>query len=375
VRREAAVDLLHSLAGPDGIRASRSDEANYGAVFARDAIMAGIAGLLIDDRAIVAGFVRTLEHLRDLQGAEGQIASSYLVNPGRRPSVSFGTAVPRLDAASWYLVGVGLGSRAGALDPEWFLPSARRVVRLLDAIEYNGRHLLYVPPGGNWADEYPYHGYLLSDQVLRAWGLRILAPVARAEEWADKSRRIEAAIERSYWPDRREDGPYPVASVGPTGPLEVFDLAAGALLAAAGLVPERAEPALAWIDARFTARSRLPPAFDPVIDETRPEWGQLARYHRFGFRNRPHEYHNGGVWPIWLGWLALGQARLGRLGDLARLRALVRPRADDPAFRFEEFWHGRSGAALGQPHMAYSATGLVFLDAADQPERQRLLGS
>src|SRR5512140_3583304 len=76
-RYDDAVMLLHSLSGPRGIRASASSHANYAAVFARDAVMAGIAGLLIEDPAISLGLRRTLEHLRDLQGPEGQIASNY----------------------------------------------------------------------------------------------------------------------------------------------------------------------------------------------------------------------------------------------------------------------------------------------------------
>jgi hypothetical protein len=58
---------------------------------------------------------------------------------------------------------------------------------LLDGIEYNGRHLLYVPAGGNWADEYPFDGYILYDQVLRAWGLRLLGTVANEPAWVAKS--------------------------------------------------------------------------------------------------------------------------------------------------------------------------------------------
>ncbi|HET9012667.1 MAG TPA: hypothetical protein VFN38_12670, partial [Gemmatimonadaceae bacterium] len=74
---DAARALLRSLSGPHGIRASSSSSANYGAVFTRDAVMAGIAGLLADDSTISDGLTRTLEHLRDLQGEQGQIPSNY----------------------------------------------------------------------------------------------------------------------------------------------------------------------------------------------------------------------------------------------------------------------------------------------------------
>jgi len=164
-----AVALLRELCGPNGIHASRAATANYRAIFARDAVMAGIAGLMIGDDAITAGLVRTLERLHALQGPEGQVASNFEIREGEEPHVSFGTLAPRFDAATWYLVGIALAARAGAIDPARYRVSVRAVVHLLNALEYNGRHLIYVPAGGNWADEYIYDGYILYDQVLRAW--------------------------------------------------------------------------------------------------------------------------------------------------------------------------------------------------------------
>ena len=370
----AARTLLHTLAGPHGIHASASSTANYRAVFARDAVMAGAAGLAVGDGVVVAGLVRTLERLRALQGAEGQIASNYEPRGDAPPRVSFGTIVPRIDAATWYLVGVGLAARAGALDPAPFRDSVRRVVRLLDALEYNGRHLIYVPAGGNWADEYVYEGYILYDQVLRAWGVRLAATVLDDATLASKATHVEQAIVERFWPAGDGARTHPLASFTPLGARDTFDLAACSLLGAAGLAPALAGPTLGWIVRRFVARGALPPAFYPVIDEAHPDWPALRRYHLYDFRNRPHEYHNGGVWPIWLGWLGVALARAGRTSDLAALRAAVATRlAAIPDFDFPEYLHGVTGAAGGTTGMAYTATGLVLLDAADAPATLALL--
>jgi hypothetical protein len=59
---------------------------------------------------------------------------------------------------------------------------------------------------------------------------------------------------------------------------------------------------------------------------------------------------------------------------VARLRALLAARlAAAPAFAFEEYLHGVTYAPGGTPHMAYTATGLVFLALADAPGRLALL--
>jgi hypothetical protein len=50
---------------------------------------------------------------------------------------------------------------------------------------------------------------------------------------------------------------------------------------------------------------------------------------------------------------------------VARLRATLAAKLDAaPGYAFEEYLHGVTYAPGGTPHMAYSATGLVFLDAA-----------
>lgn len=364
---DAAVSLLRSLSGPHGIRASESSHANYSAIFARDAVMAGIAGLLIEDNVITSGLVRTLEHLRDLQGAEGQIASNYAIRDGEPPQVSFGTLVPRVDAALWYLIGVGLGARAGAIDASAHRDSVRLAVRLLDAIEYNGRNLLYVPVGGNWADEYIYDGYVLHDQALRAWGLRLVSAAFGESAWRAKADRIETTIAAAFWPASDEARRYPLAAFSPTRVHDVFDLATCALLATSGIALGLGARSLAFVSEQFLAVSVLPPAFYPVIDESDPGWPELARYHLHGFRNRPHEYHNGGVWMIWLGWLGLALARTERHADFRTLRDMVDAHLRSlPDFAFEEYFHGRTGAPAGTTRMAYSATGIVFLHAAGE---------
>ena len=371
---EDAANLLRTLSGSHGIRASSSSHANYAAVFTRDAVMAGVAGLLMEDRQISRSLVTTLEQLRDLQGAQGQIASNYAHRAAGLPQVSFGSLVPRIDAPLWYLIGVGLAARAGVLDGTSFRTSVELVVGILDALEYNGRHLIYIPAGGDWADEYIYEGYILHDQVLRAWGLRLAGETFGRTDWSDKANLIEEAIVTSYWPVGT-DRHFPLAAFSPTRVFDMFDLATCSLLAITGAAPVIASAALDWIEEHFLSIGQLPPVFSPVIDEGNSDWPALQRYHLHGFRNHPHEYHNGGIWMIWLGWLALGLARTGRREGLDTLVDAVSARLPvNGTYEFEEYFHGLSGMPLGTTQMAYSATGLVFLDLARSPEKLGLLG-
>lgn len=338
--------------------------------------MAGIAGLMLGDARITAGLARTLEGLRDTQGPQGQIASNYELRDGQPPYVSFGSLAPRIDGATWYLLGVALAARRGAINPDDFEDSVHATVRVLDALEYNGRHLIYIPTGGNWADEYIYDGYILYDQVLRAWALRLLGVTYEEHAWVEKAHDIADRIDTSFWPTPRPTPCHPVASFSPVVTRNILDLAACSLLALSDIAPSMSASALDWIEAEFLAAGALPPAFHPVIDEGDPDWPALRRYHLHEFRNRPHEYHNGGIWPVWLGWLALALAHTGRTTALEKLRTLTAARLTaTPTYGFEEYFHGATGESLGTPHMAYSATGIVFLEHAARPATRALFST
>jgi hypothetical protein len=338
--------------------------------------MAGVAGLLLGDADVTAGLARTLDGLRATQGAEGQIASNFELRDGQPPHVSFGSLAPRIDGATWYLVGVALAARRGAINPDDFEDSVHAAVRVLDALEYNGRHLIYIPTGGNWADEYIYDGYILYDQVLRAWALRLLGVTYEEHAWVEKAAKIAARINESFWPAARSACCVPVASFSPVVTREIFDLAACSLLALSDLAPAMSHAALDWITVEFLDAGRLPPAFHPVIQEGHADWPALRRYHLHEFRNRPYEYHNGGIWPIWLGWLALALAHTGRTSALETLRTLTGERLmATPTYGFEEYFHGVTGQSLGTPDMAYSATGIVFLELAAHADTRALFST
>ena len=338
--------------------------------------MAGVAGLLLADTQVTDGLARTLEGLRDTQGAVGQIASNFELHDGQAPHVSFGSLAPRIDGATWYLVGVALAARRGVINPDDFEESVHAAVRVLDALEYNGRHLIYIPTGGNWADEYIYEGYILSDQVLRAWALRLLGVTYEEHGWVEKAASIATRIDASFWPDTGRVRCHPVASFSPVGARNIFDLAACSLLALSDIAPAMSAAALDWITAEFLDAGTLPPAFHPVIEEGDADWPALSHYHLHGFRNHPYEYHNGGIWPIWLGWLALALAHTGRTTALDTLRTLTTARLTAaPTYGFEEYFHGATGQSLGTPHMAYSATGIVFLELAARAETRALFAS
>lgn len=369
-----AVALLRRLTGPHGIQASGAAGATveYHAVFTRDAIMAGIAGLVAGDATVAEGLGRTLDTLAAHLGPEGQVPSNVRVLAGGGSHVSFGSLAPRLDGAPWFLVGAALAVRHGVRPAAALEAPVRRIVRLLDALEYNGRHLLYVPTGGNWADEYVTEGWTLSDQALRAWGMALCGRAFGEPAWSAKAAAIGGAVAERFATEPGGPG-WPAAAVTPTATRRTLDLAGCALLALSGVATPMADAALDAIHARFLGAGQLPPAFHPVIHEGDPDWPALRRYHLHAFRNQPHEYHNGGIWPVWLGWLAAALGARGRSAALAALRDQAARAMAAPGFTHHEFLHGATLAPLGNPDMAYTATGIVLLSAAGTAAQARIL--
>ncbi len=363
---EKSRKLLQDASSPFGIKASLTNLDNYGAIFTRDAVMAGIAGVLLKDKIIIEGFIQTVSRLKELQGKQGQIASNFTIVNGTVEKVSFGTLSPKIDSCSWYLIGVGLLIREGLVEKEAFKASAEKTIDLLEGIEYNGKHLMYIPKGGNWADEYTYEGYILYDQLLRAWGLSLLGTNYEVKEWTDKSHAILTCIEEQYRDDKNE---YLDASFYPGGAFKKFDLAAHALL---GIVFGKKHPfvgqSLDWIIDEFIQKEKLPPAFYPVIEEGDAEWETLRGYHLFAFKNKPHHYHNGGIWWIWLGWLSVALSFWDKKAALKQLQELsfdYLNGLDD--FDFDEYVAADDLMPHGTRQLCYTATGIIFLILSENP--------
>ena len=83
------------------------------------------------------------------------------------------------------------------------IPHVHKAFDVLRAWEFNERHLLYTPLSGNWADEYPLHGYLLYDNCLRLWALRAWALLLDSAELNEKSVAVSTVITQNFWPAKR----------------------------------------------------------------------------------------------------------------------------------------------------------------------------
>ena len=105
-------------------------------------------------------------------------------------------------------------------------------------------------------------------------------------------------------------------------------------------------------------------AIHPPIYPGESNWRE---YYRSRNLNLPHQYHNGGIWPmiggfhvaalVRHGWLAEAERLLGSLAEANR-------QGINQAWEFNEWMHGESGHPMGYAKQAWSAAMFLYAEHA-----------
>jgi hypothetical protein len=115
------------------------------------------------------------------------------------------------------------------------------------------------------------------------------------------------------------------------------------------------------------------PAFWPVIDQKHPDWKLLANNYSYAFKNEAGHFHNGGIWPIWQGLFCLGLSDNGLHSKAKTLfdtyLELIR---SQPSWDFDEYHYAYDLMASGKKKMAYTASGIVFMQLAQDHTKTAL---
>lgn len=188
----------------DGFLASLTEQDNYRRVWARDGVITGLAALLTDEQDLIKTFKQTLLTLAAHQGPHGEIPSNVDTLSER---ISYGGTTGRIDADLWFVIGCGEYWTA-TQDNEFIetvFPALEKVRHLLGAWEFNNRGLLYVPPAGDWADEYLHSGYVLYDQLLYLQAQRSFCAIHHYvhnsvdHALLERKDRLKHLIQANYW--------------------------------------------------------------------------------------------------------------------------------------------------------------------------------
>jgi hypothetical protein len=315
------------------------------------------------------------------QNAQGLIPSNVAVADSEYASVSYGTLVGRVDAQTWWLIQTCLYlsiTQDLELKNELKAP-AFQVLKLLDAWEFNSRHLVYTPLGGNWADEYILSGYTLYDNLLRYWALKLCSSCwPEEQQLQQKIQFVRNAIEHNFCSTKltseqtlhprifkalqSAEIPFLPASFDAAQYTVQWDAAANGLALLLGFEI----PGLTAYIKKFETdiQQLFIPSFWPVIQRQDAAWALLENQYNYSFKNEPYQFHNGGSWPVMSGILAMGLQK--RSTELARQigQSYEQFLEHSDHMHFSEFISTNDFKPGGKQQMCFSASGYLFMQAS-----------
>lgn len=381
-----SVDFLKKCAHQKGFRAALLKKENYYRIWGRDGVVNGLAALMTEDKELIKTFKKNLMYLAEFQGKSGQIPSNVSLE-GRK--VSYGRTAGRVDPTSWFVIGCSQYYKK--TDDKRFLKKMKknldRCMAVLDAWEFNQKDFIFVPTGGDWADESLRYGYILFDQLLYNKAIEEYINIYDALNkkldpyWKNKKERQKGKIKINFWPDRSKidrksvyhkqifdnkltnvrNQKYWLESFYPGGFSDTFDSFANILAIIFGFSDkEQAEKIIAHIQ-EIIGGGYLVPSFYPIVfPKNKKEWEKMRGNFSFRFKNEPYCSQNGGLWPVLSGFLIEALVKMGK-DDLAeRYLQGVNYANSLGDWGFYEFHHGKDKTPQGVKNLAWSAAGGIM---------------
>jgi len=371
-----AIELLRSCSSEEGFLASAQNISNYKRVWARDGVICGLAALASGDDDLIATFKNTIDTLAQHQHANGTIPSNVMT-AGSEKEVSYGGLAGRVDAVTWFIIGI---CQYGFYkdDSDFVAQYERHIqkcLQLMEAWEFNNKHLMYVPLSGNWADEYITDGYVLYDQLLRIWALKSYNYFAKKQAIQDKIENIKKQIEINFIPNAVGDKYHQRAynelnfdsfmpcSFSPAGYKVQFDAFANSLALILNVGNENFQKGMITYAENLQKQTNLQllPAFWPPIEEKDLDWNLLKNNCKYEFRNYPYEFHNGGSWAMVNGFFGLALLSKNKRQEAETVLKAINHVNAIENYSFYENFNTQTSKPNGVPFCAWSAAARVFL--------------
>jgi GH15 family glucan-1,4-alpha-glucosidase len=371
-----AIELLQRASSAEGFLASAQDISNYKRVWARDGVICGLSALASGDEKLIETFKKTIETLAKYQHKNGTIPSNVMTTEGET-EVSYGGLAGRVDAVTWFIIGVCQYAfyKNDVAFIEEYTDVIERCLKLLEAWEFNNKHLVYVPLSGNWADEYITDGYVLYDQLLRIWALKCYNHFVKRNDISEKTEKIIEQIEINFTPnsfgEKYHERAYNEAKIfqfmpcsfSPAGYKTQFDAFANALALILNIGSQDFQETITnyFINLQKQTNFQLIPAFWPPIQTTDIDWQLLKNNCKYEFRNYQNEFHNGGTWAMVNGFYGLALVSKNKKQEAKELLGHINEINAIEDFGFYENFNSETEAPNGVKYCAWSAAATVML--------------
>ena len=397
--REHALAVLQRCCTPQGFRASAL-AAGYPQIWARDNGVVMLGAVASGDPQLLATARAALELFGAHQSQRGLIPLNINPDTGYVSTENAGA----VDANLWFILGHYLYARATGdltlLRQHW--PTIDRALLWLEYQDMNECGLLEIPEAGNWMDLVAVRYNTLYDNVLyyaaalaHQESARLLGVAASAHALVVAADGIHERLNLLLWIDRCWVAEHFANHLErlKTFRLEWFLLyhnigtissrpfylpwvafreygdwcdALGNLLAILTGVADghRAEHILRYMLQVGMAEPYPTRAIHPPIYPGESSWRE---YYRSRNLNVPHQYHNGGIWPMIGGFHVAALVRHGWTAQAERLLytlAQANAQGLHAPWEFNEWLHGESGRPMGFEQQAWSAAMYLYAEHA-----------
>jgi glycogen debranching enzyme len=335
-----AKKVLERCSTPNGFFASPKV---YNAVYARDALISSLGGLVSGEEKFVTQWQKSMDTLMDRQSPSGQIPNCVdTFDTTRVRKVCFGAA----DASLWFVLTLAYAERL--IGP--FVEFHRAADRAMIWLEYQDPHedgLIEQQEATDWMDIIANHGHVLYTNVLYFAALELRGDVKRAH-------LVREAINGFLW--NRKAG-YFRPWVWKQEHGDWFDTTANAFAIAFSLADEEQTDSILDYIKRNDLEKPFPVrVLHPPILPGDKDWREYYRTeHEL---NMPDQYHNGGIWPWVSGLYVAALVKAGRLEharDVLAKVALLNRLGRRGEWEFNEWIHGVSGEPKGSGSQCWSA--------------------
>jgi len=398
---QQASEILHACATPFGFRASGL-LAGYPQIWARDSMITFLGAAATGDPELLAAGRASLETMSAHQSRRGMIQLNVNPDTGYISTENAGA----LDANLWYILGHYLHFQITGdlifLECHW-----SHIDRALIWLEYQDMNecgLLEVPEAGDWMDLLAVRYNILYDNVLYYATVLAHQELARQLPVGTACHRPEVGaaeiherINLLMWIDRCWVAEHFAEHLEKLKAirLEWFMLyhnigtissrpfylpwvafreygdwcdSLGNLLAILTGVADghRTQHTLSYMHQVGMAEPYPTKAIHPPIYPNQSDWRE---YYRSRNLNLPHQYHNGGIWPMIGGFHVAALIRHNWPQEAERLLcslAQANCQDSDQDCHFNEWLHGQTGHPMGFARQAWSAAMFLYAEHAVQ---------
>jgi glycogen debranching enzyme len=397
--RRRALDTLQRCASACGFRASAL-AAGYPQVWARDNGIIFLGAVASGQPELIDSGRCALETLGAHQSARGLIPLNVHPDTGYVSTENAGA----VDSNLWFILSHYLYFRATGdrefLQRHW--QTIDRALRWLEFQDMNECGLLEIPEAADWMDllcvrynalydNALYYGAALAHQVLASQ----LGGTVAAHQLAVDAAGIHERLNALMWIDRCwvaehfaqhlerlkafrlewymlyhnigtiSSRPYYLPWVAFREYGDWCDGLGNLLAILTGLADgHRAEHILRYMLQVGMAEPYPTKAIHPPIYPGESNWRE---YYRSRNLNLPHQYHNGGIWPMIGGFHVAALVRHGRQAQAERVLASLAEanrQGFNAEWEFNEWLHGESGHPMGYAQQAWSASMFLYAENA-----------